>query len=176
MKKRKRKLTEEQRQALVRSVLKRSAKDILYMGKIVPNADDPRALARYLAQELFDFPHGRRSVGRSIGGLIESRLMQCFLTGGNRLNEQRFLGRMLIALGEYILNGKQAFDDLDVEIADIIAQHTGGSRRPTIPELICELQKRRPNLSVDDAFVDKIKKRVRRLLKNIPQQSLFPDL
>jgi len=162
MKKRKRKLTEEQRKAAVRRALQRSAKDVLYMGKIVPNADNPRAVARYLIAELFACPsRGTRAVGR----LIE-----------RRWNEQRFIGEMLIALGEYLLDGRQAFDDLDVEIADIIARHTGGSPRPTIPELICELQKRRPNLSVDDKFVDKIKKRVRRWVKPIPRQYLFPDL
>jgi hypothetical protein len=78
---------------------------------------------------------------------------------------------MLIALGKYLLDGRQVFDDLDVEIADI-ARHTGG--HPSIPELIRELQKRRPNLSVDNKFVDKIKKRVRRWLKPTPWEYLEP--
>jgi hypothetical protein len=56
VKKRKRKLSEAQRLALVRRVLQRSAKDILYMGKIARNKDDPRAAAKYLSAELFACP------------------------------------------------------------------------------------------------------------------------
>jgi hypothetical protein len=56
VKKRKRKLSEAQRLALVRRVLQRSAKDILYMGKIARNKDDPRAVAKYLSAELFACP------------------------------------------------------------------------------------------------------------------------
>jgi hypothetical protein len=85
---------------------------------------------------------------------------------------------MLIALGKCLLNSKEVFDDLDSEIAAIIVQHKSG--KPTISELICELRKRRPNLVVDDKFVDKIKKRVRRWVKLIPPHyldhiaSMFP--
>jgi len=67
VKKRKRKLSEAQRLALVRRVLQRSAKDILYMGKIARNKDDPRAVAKYLSAELFVCPAlGARSLGRII--------------------------------------------------------------------------------------------------------------
>jgi hypothetical protein len=159
----KRKLTEEQLKEARRRVLQRSAKDILYMGKIVPNRDNPRAVAKYLSAELFASPRRLGRGVRSLGRIIELRW-----------NEPRFVARMLIALGEYLLEGKPPFDDLDFDIADIIAQRTGQSRRPTIPELIRELQKRRPTQSFD---LDMIKKRVHRgLLKNIPRQYLFPDL
>jgi hypothetical protein len=183
MKKRGRKLTEEERiegRAAIRReaerierrklnakrlLVQRSAKGALYIGKIHPTWDKPRTartartVAKGLAQELFDFPS---SGAREVAFVIERY-------GG----DQRFLGQMLIALGEYLLDGRQMFDDLDVEIADI-ARHMG--RCPTIPELIRELQKRRPNLSVDDKFRDKIKKRVRRWLKPIPREYLEPPL
>lgn len=70
------KLTEKQRQEArmwlerERSRLISTAKDVLYTGKIAPNRDDPRAVARFLAMELFDFvPREAKSVGR----LIENR-------------------------------------------------------------------------------------------------------
>lgn len=94
------------------------------------------------------------------------------------MERKRFLGAVLIALGEYLLKGKQPFDDLDFDIADIIPRSMDEGPLPTIPELIRELQKRRPNLSVDDdkkaKFEAKIKKRVRRLLKPIPPEYLEP--
>jgi hypothetical protein len=180
MKKRKRKLTEEERRAALvaacremerrklnrkRLLVQQSATGALYIGKIHPAWDKPRTartartVAKGLAQIIFDRPS---SGAREVAFVIERY-------GG----DQRFLGWMLIALGEYLLDGRQMFDDLDVEIADI-ARHTGG--HPTIPELIRELKKRRPNLSVDDKFVDKIKKRVRRWLKPIPREYLEPPL
>jgi len=177
MSKRKRKLTEEERRAAIRRemeriqrrklnkkrlLVQRSAKGALYIGKIHPAWDKPRTartVAKGLAQIIFDRPS---SGAREVAFVIERY-------GG----DQRFLGQMLIALGEYLLDGRQMFDDLDVEIADI-ARHMG--RCPTIPELIRELQKRRPNLSVDDKFRDKIKKRVRRWLKPIPREYLEPPL
>jgi hypothetical protein len=174
MKKRKRKLTEEERRAAIvrarerierrkltakRLLVQRSAKGVLYIGKIHPNWDNPCTVAKGLAQEIFDFPS---SGARELAWVIE-----------RRGKDKRFLGQMLIALGKYLLDGRQVFDDLDVEIADIARQH---GRCPTIPELIRELQKRRPNLSVDDKFVDKIKKRVRRWLKPIPREYLEPPL
>ena len=174
MKKRKRKLTEEQRRAAIRRemekiqrrklnkkrlLVQRSKTGVLYIGKIHPHWDNPRIVAMGLAQEIFDFP---ASGARAVGWVIE-----------RRWKDQCFLGEMLIALGKYLLDGRQMFDDLDVEVADI-ARHMG--RCPTIPELIRELQKRRPNLSVDDKFRDKIKKRVRRWLKPIPREYLEPPL
>jgi hypothetical protein len=59
-----------------RRALTRYAKDVLYMGKIVPNADSPRHVARYFAQELFDCPPRG---ARSLGWIVE-----------RRWNEQRF--------------------------------------------------------------------------------------
>ena len=162
MKKRKpTKLTEEQLRFLRGIIVPLLAKDILYMGKLAPTRNNPHTIAKYLAHELFEcFPTGVDTLARK----IKSRTKAYGATIPAK--ERRFLGQMLIALGGYLLNGKEVFDDLDFDIAAIIVQHKAG--KPTISELICELRKRRPNLVVDDKFVDKIKKRVRRWVKPIP--------
>jgi hypothetical protein len=165
MKKRKREFTKEELHHLRNIILPYLLKDILYMGKIAPNRDDPRAIAKYLAHELFVcFPTGVDILATK----IKSRTKAYGAT--IPIKERRFLGRMLIALGEYLLNSKEMFDDLDFDIAAIIVQHKSG--KPTISELLCELRKRRPNLVVDDRFVDKIKKRVRHWVKLIPPHYL----
>jgi len=173
----KRKLTEEELREARRRALQRSAKDILYMGKILPNKDNPRDVAKYLAQELLDSPSGG---ARKLCSLIVWRCnvrraeragydFRRFTTEplGMPKREQRFLGQMLIALGEYLLSGKQMFDDLDFAIADIIAQcpDAFGS------EVIRQLTPRYPILAADnksgDKFRTKVEQRVTRLRKII---------
>ena len=177
MKKRKRKLTEEQRRAAVRRALERSAKDILYMGKILPNKDNPRAVAKYLAQELFDFPPGG---ARKVCSLIEWRWnvwraeragydFRRFATEPLWMpkSEQRFIGQMLIALGEYLLKGEPMFDDVDVDAANIKRLQP----RITVPEIVSKLENLHPSFTKDA-----LEKRVRRLLKHIPREYLEPPL
>src|SRR5215472_12801731 len=93
-----------------RLLVQRSATGVLHIGKIHPNWDDPRAVAKGLAQEIFEFP---LSGAREVAFVIERRAGK----------DKRFLGQMLIALGKYLLDGSQVFDDLDVEIADIARQY-----------------------------------------------------
>jgi len=161
MKKRKRKLTEEERQAAVRRVLTRSAKDVLYMWKILPNRDNPRYVAKYLAQEILDFPPDG---ARKLRSFIEWRWSLC----GHTLpeNDRRFLGQILIALGEYLLKGRPMFDDVDIDAANIkrLQPHITNS------EIVSKLKKLHPNFTKDA-----LEKRVGRgLLKNIPKEYLEP--
>ena len=172
-KKRNREFTEEELRRLRDIIVPQLSKDILYMGKIAPRRDNPLAVAEYLAQEFLEsFPTGADILATK----IKTRTKAYGVTIPAK--ERRFLGLMLIALGQYLLEGKQVFDELDFDIAAIIVQHKAG--KPTISELICELRKRRPKLFVDDKFVDKIKKRVRRWVKPIPPHyrdhiaSMFP--
>jgi hypothetical protein len=116
-------------EAGVRRALTRNAKDVLYMGKILPKRDSPRHVARYLAQELFDSPQqGARSLGR----IVELRwnVWRAERAGYDfrRLtteplwmpkSEQRFIGQMLIALGEYLSSGQPMFKNVDVDAANI---------------------------------------------------------
>jgi hypothetical protein len=149
MKKRKRKLTEKERKDATRRVLQRSAKDILYMGKIVPDADNPRAVARYLAQELFECPpRGAWSLGR----IVE-----------RRWNEKQFVAKMLIALGEYLKEGEPMFDDVDVDAANIkrLKPHIRFSK------IVDKLEERHPNFTRDA-----LERRVSRLLEHIPREYL----
>jgi hypothetical protein len=141
------KLTEKQLKEARRRALERTAKDVLYMGKIRPNADNPRTVAKYLVQELFDCPpRGARAVGR----LIELRW-----------NEQRFIGRMLTALGEYLLKGQPMFDSVDVDAANIKRLQPS----ITVSEIVSKLEKLHPSFTRDA-----LEKRVRRLLDPIPRE------
>ena len=162
MKKRKRKLTEEQRRAALlramreierrklnrkRRLVQRSATGPLYIAKIHPKSDKPRTVAKGLAQEIFDFPS---SGAREVGWVIE-----------RRWKDKRFLGKMLIALGEYLLEGQPMFDDVDVDAANIKRLQP----RITVSEIVSKLEKRHPNFTRDA-----LEKRLRRLLKNIPEE------
>jgi hypothetical protein len=160
----KRKLTEEERKAVVRRGLEQISKDILYMGKIAPNRGDPRAVAKYLAHELFEcFPIGTDTLAR----LIKSRTKVYGVTIPEK--ERRFLGKMLIALGEYVLKGQPVFDSVDVDAAKIkkVQPHL------TVTEIVSKLEELHPNNFTREA----LEKRVRRLLKFIPPGYLdFPPL
>jgi len=175
MKKRKRKLTEEERREAVRRALERSAKDILYMGKVLPNKDNPRVVAKYLAQELFDSPSGG---ARKLRALIEWR---CNVWRAERAGydlgrlateprwmpkrEQRFLGEMLIALGEYLKKGQPMFDVVDIDAASIkrLQPHIRFS------EIVSKLEELHPKFT--RAMLER---RVSRLLKPIPKEYLEP--
>jgi hypothetical protein len=173
---RKRKLTEEERKEAIRRVLERSAKDILYMGKILPNKDDPRVVAKYLAQELFDSPSGG---ARKLRSLIEWRSnvwraeragydFRRFATEPLWMpkREQRFLGQMLIALGEYLLKGQPMFDAVDIDVANIkrLQPHIRFS------EIVSKLEELHPKFT--RAMLER---RVSRLLKHIPREYLEPS-
>jgi hypothetical protein len=140
------KLTEQGRKAEPRP----SVKDVLYVAKIMPNWNTkPAAIAKYLAQELSDSP----SLGaRKVAHCIEL---------GQRVNEQRFVGRMLIALGEYLVKGKPIFDAVDVEVAKIKIQ------QPNIrySEVVSKLKKLHP-----DSTRFALERRVSRLLESIPKE------
>jgi hypothetical protein len=164
----KRKLTEEERRAAIHRAVERSAKrkltakrllvqrspsGLLLIAKVHPNWNNPRAVAKGLAQEIFEFPS---SGARELGWVIE-----------RRWGDRRFLSRMLIALGEYLLEGPSVFDKVEHDIAGIVAQHP----HYTIKEITAELSKRYPRREWDT-----LEKRVRRLLKNVPKEYLEPPI
>jgi hypothetical protein len=170
MKKRKRKLTEEQRRAAIRReaerieagklnrkrlLVQRSATGLLYIRKIHPHSDNPRIVAMGLAQELFDYPSRG---AQSLGWIME-----------RRGKDKRFLGQMLIELGKYLTKGQPMFDKVDIDIADIIR------RQPCIrfSEIVSKLEELYPSNYTRAS----LEKRVTRLgLKHIPREYLEPPL
>lgn len=164
--KRKRKLTEEKRRAILVAaaremerrklnrkrllVQKRGATGVLYIQKIHPHCDNPRIVAMGLAQIIFDCPS---SGAREVAWVME-----------RKGNDQRFIRQMLIALGKYLENGQPIFDDLELEIADI-------KRRQSdirYSEIVRKLEKRHPNLTTAA-----LEKRLTRL-GHIPREYLEP--
>jgi hypothetical protein len=139
-------LSEQQRQAEVRRVLAPSARTILYYGKLVPNRDSPRAVARYLAEELRASPwYGARSLMR----IVELRW-----------NVKGFVPKMLKALDKCLKDGQPMFDKMDYDIVSIVEQHP----LYTIKEITAALAKQYPKRKFDT-----LEKRVRRLVKNVPR-------
>lgn len=145
-------LTEEQRKA-ERHL---RAKRILYMAKIRKCGDDPRAIAEILYHEFCESRlHGTWRIHNEI----------------ERHKDPRFIGRMLMALGEYLLEGQPRFDNRDFDVADMMNLPV---HLPD-PELVSELKKRHPKCTPQS-----LKMRVRRLreawLKGIPMSDLKPPL
>jgi hypothetical protein len=140
-------LSEEQRLALAPLLLRR----FLYAAKVVPNPDNPSAVAKYLAEELRIFPlYGARSLAR----IVE-----------RRWNDKHFVPRMLKALGKCLKDGQPVFDKVDYAILNIVVQHLDFVEHLdyTIKEITAELSEQYPNTKWDT-----LEKRVRRLLKNVP--------
>ena len=123
-----------------RPVLARG-RDILYYGKLLQMWDSPKAVAKYLAEELRVSPFGA-------GAEELKKMVQ------NRWNVPGFVPKMLKLLGEYLEDQQPVFDKVDYAIVDIVDQHPhftsqGNNRRTqrTIPqEKMGRARKARPTV------------------------------
>jgi hypothetical protein len=120
------KRTEEERKAERHE----RAKKTLYMTRLIPNADHPRAIAKYLFHEF--------SESRSRGTwLIRNAI--------GRYEDQRFIGEMLKALGGYLLKGQPIYDEVEFDIADML------NRLPIttpVPNVASKLKKLHPRYTI----------------------------
>jgi hypothetical protein len=120
----------------------RSAKTILYSGKLDKTWGKPLGKAKWLAEELRANP----SVGVR---LLEQEVVLHWKTPG-------YLAKMFNLLDEYLADSQPVFDKVDYKIANIAAQHPDY----TIKQITSDLAKQYPKREWDT-----LEKCVRRLLQ-----------
>ena len=95
------KLTEEERKADRRE----RAKNVTRLTLIISKGGKPREIAKLIAQDFFESrSHGAWEIFNAVG----------------RYKDQRFLGKMLRALGEYIEKGQSRFDKVEWDISGMM--------------------------------------------------------
>jgi len=146
---------------------RQSANDIFKVGKIIHkwNNTNPCKIARYLALEIVLSPSDG---ARKVGDIIELgyREPRDWRKPPRDWNKQRFVARMLIALGKVLLKGGPVFDgvpqldELDCAIIQLLLRFKG---RISNARMIAFLPFSITGSNPDKKFRDMLKKRVKRL-------------
>jgi hypothetical protein len=142
---------ERKRNAEKRKAERRArAKRTLYLSIISAGANKPSAMAKILAQKFLESPS-------NAGWEILSAIRR-------HKDDKRFIAKMMAAFGKYVVKGKPIFDELEVDIADML------NRLPiTTPdaEIARRLKKRHPKIKTGT-----LEQRVYRLRKILLQEDL----
>jgi hypothetical protein len=157
------KLSEQQLQAERRRVLQRSlfpplprrpvrsAKTILYCGKLDQIWGSPLGAAKWIAEEIRTDPW----VGWRL--LAQQEKLHW--------KEKGYVLKMWRTLIKYLADQKPLFREMDYQIADIVQQHPDY----TIQEITSALYEQDPKRKWDQRKWDTLERYVRRFLKNVPR-------
>jgi hypothetical protein len=157
------KLSEQQLQAERRRVLQRSlfpplprrpvrsAKTILYCGKLDQIWGSPLGAAKWIAEEIRTDPWGGWRL------LAQQEKLHW--------KEKGYVLKMWRTLIKYLADQKPLFREMDYQIADIVQQHPDY----TIQEITSALYEQDPKRKWDQRKWDTLERYVRRFLKNVPR-------
>jgi hypothetical protein len=124
-------------------------KAILYSGKLSQTWDNPRTVAKYLAEELRAFlPYGAALLMKEVEW---------------HWNVKGFVPEMLKALAEYLKDEQPVFRKVDYKIVDIVEQHPNCTVKDITSELYPQLHEQ-----YSDQKWNALTRHVQRFLKNVP--------